>query len=648
MQLSVIIVNYNVKYFLEQCLCSLFAATEQIDAEVWVIDNASTDGSIDYLKPKFPRAFFIANAENVGFAKANNQILENCKGDLVLFLNPDTILPEDCLTTCIEFMRNAAVGGLGIRMIDGSGKFLPESKRSFPTPLTAFYKLIGLSSLFPSSKTFSRYSLAYLDQYKNHEVDVLAGAFLLSRKEILVELNGFDEAFFMYGEDIDLSFRIQKLGYKNVYFSESTIVHFKGESTRKGSLNYVKMFYLAMSVFVKKHYTGASARVFAFFIHVAIWLRAAVAALVRFVLRIGMPLLDAVIIYASFKITNYCWVKYVREGQGFVRQLVDISLPGFTLVFLATATLAGIYDNKYRPLKAVYAAFIAIVVNLAVYSLLPEKYRFSRGVILIGGFIALLLITFVRWILIKTRFVEDDIEDNKLLQTIIVGSNEEFSHVKELFTHAGWQERIIGRVAVNGDRRDALGTIDELVELIGSSQVREIIFCEGYLTYKAIISLIQKVPNGISVRFYSAKTDSIVGSDSKNRLGEYVSAHPNFAIKDEYQKRMKRIVDVFVATLLLITFPIQIVLLRYNWSKNAIAVLLGKKTWVGYLNHQDTLPSLIPGTLSVTGNPAFLQPHLTKDAISKLDYLYAKNYDWKQDITIILGAYKKFSLSSKS
>lgn len=292
MLLSVIIVNYNVKYFLEQCLCSLFAAIDSIDAEVWVVDNASTDGSIDYLKPKFPAANFIVNTVNVGFGKANNQALQICKGKYVLFLNPDTLLPEDSLNKCTTFMEtNDRAGALGIRMIDGSGTFLPESKRSFPSPMTSFYKLTGLSRLFPSSRIFSRYALTYLDEHQNHEVDVLAGAFLLARRDVLVQLKGFDETFFMYGEDIDLSFRIQKSGYKNFYFSESTIIHFKGESAKKGSLNYVKMFYEAMSIFVKKHYTGTSARFYVFFIQIAIWLRAAISAAGGFLAGSKKPLI---------------------------------------------------------------------------------------------------------------------------------------------------------------------------------------------------------------------------------------------------------------------------------------------------------------------------------------------------------------------
>lgn len=279
MQVSVIIVSYNVKFFLEQCLAALSKAIGKLESEVWVVDNASSDNSVDYLKTRFSWVNYIENSKNMGFAKANNEALKNCKGDYILFLNPDTLLPEDALIKCINFLnKNPGGGALGIRMIDGSGNFLPESKRAFPSLLTSFYKLIGLSRMFPTSAIFSRYSLGHLDQFKNHQVDVLSGAFLLARKDLLTQLKGFDEDFFMYGEDIDLSYRIQKAGYKNYYFSESTIIHFKGESTQKNSLKYVSVFYKAMSIFVKKHYANRSSYFLAEGITIAIRLRAGVSA----------------------------------------------------------------------------------------------------------------------------------------------------------------------------------------------------------------------------------------------------------------------------------------------------------------------------------------------------------------------------------
>ena len=260
MTLSIIIISYNVKYFLEQCLCSVTAAVSEFEVEIIVIDNCSSDDSIAYLQPHFPQVKYIQNKTNEGFAKANNRALQQASGDYILFLNPDTILAEDTLTSCVSFFQNHKnAGAVGVRMIDGSGAFLPESKRSFPSPMVSFYKLVGLSSLFSSSQYFGRYALGYLSETEVHKVDVIAGAFMMIPKKVLDITGGFDEQFFMYAEDIDLSYRIQKSGYHNYYLGNITIVHFKGESTKKGSFNYVQAFYNAMLLFVKKWYRGGSA-----------------------------------------------------------------------------------------------------------------------------------------------------------------------------------------------------------------------------------------------------------------------------------------------------------------------------------------------------------------------------------------------------
>jgi GT2 family glycosyltransferase len=252
--LSIIIVNYNVKYFLAQCLYALQKAITGIETEVIVIDNNSTDESVAYLQPQFPQVSFIANKENTGYAKASNQGWKMATGEHVLFLNPDTLVSEDCLQKSLAVLQEQAlVGALGIRMIDGSGKFLPESKRGFPTAAASFYKLSGLTSLFPHSKTIAKYYLGHLPEKENNEIEVISGAYLLVRKALLEKTGGFDENFFMYGEDIDLSYRILQAGYTNYYLADSTIIHFKGESTRK-NIKYVKLFYKAMSIFVKKHY----------------------------------------------------------------------------------------------------------------------------------------------------------------------------------------------------------------------------------------------------------------------------------------------------------------------------------------------------------------------------------------------------------
>ena len=263
MILSVVIVNFNVNYFLEQCLSSIKKAVNQSlllsgNTEVFIVDNASSDGSLAFLEPLYPEFHFIANRENTGFAKGNNQALPHCSGAFILFLNPDTIVAEDSLDQCLSFFQKQTdAGAVGVRMIDGSGIFLKESKRGFPSPMTSFFKMSGLAACFPSSRLFAAYYAGHLDPKANHPVEILSGAFMMVRKEVLEKTGGFDEQFFMYAEDIDLSYRIGKAGFQNYYLASTSIIHFKGESTRR-DIRYVKQFYFAMNQFMKKHFHGSS------------------------------------------------------------------------------------------------------------------------------------------------------------------------------------------------------------------------------------------------------------------------------------------------------------------------------------------------------------------------------------------------------
>ena len=254
MDLSIVIVNYNVKEFLQNLLHSIEKASSNISKEIIIIDNASDDGSVEVIKDKFPSTKLIENKINVGFGKANNQGLEIARGEHILFINPDCIVSEDTFDKLITFFEsNPNCGLAGCKILNSDGSLQLACRRSFPGPWTSFTKVTGLSGLFPNSKIFARYNLTYRDENKTYEVDAVSGSFMMMRRDVYKKTGGFDEQFFMYGEDLDLCYRVQKAGYKVFYVHNTQVIHYKGESTKRSNLDDTKLFYDAMHLFVKKH-----------------------------------------------------------------------------------------------------------------------------------------------------------------------------------------------------------------------------------------------------------------------------------------------------------------------------------------------------------------------------------------------------------
>ncbi len=345
------IVNYNVKALLEQTILSVKKSQNNLNIEIIVVDNQSMDGSCEMVKQKFKDVVLIENKINLGFSKANNQGIKIAKGKTVLILNPDTVLSEDTLTKCYEkLFSDSKIGAVGVRMIDGSGKFLPESKRGLPTPKVALFKMLGLSKIFPKSKSFGKYHLTYLSEFENHEVEVLSGAFMMIKKEVLEQIGYFDETFFMYGEDIDLSYRITQNGYKNFYVAETSIIHYKGESTKKISVNYVKVFYNAMAIFAKKHFSKNQSWLFSFIIFLAIWFRAFVALFNRIFKLSWQPLLDFTFIYLGCYAAMRYWEIYNKFviGGYYPPIYFQVHIPAYILVIILVKILFGSYQSRFN------------------------------------------------------------------------------------------------------------------------------------------------------------------------------------------------------------------------------------------------------------------------------------------------------------
>ncbi len=615
-----------------------------MEAEVVVIDNNSTDQSVEYLQPKFPRIRFVANRENTGFAKGCNQGLQLASGQYILFLNPDTIVPEDCFQKCISFLESQpGAGALGVRMLDGSGTFLKESKRSFPSPVTSLYKLFGLARLFSRSKTFSKYHLGHLNEHENHEVDVLAGAFMMIKKEVLDKVGSFDETFFMYGEDVDLSYRVQEAGYKNFYFAGSSIIHFKGESTRKGSMNYVRMFYNAMSLFVRKHYGGSRAGIFNFLIHLAIWFRAALSATGNFIRKIGLPLIDAGLIFLSFWSMKNIWIRFVRTDIHYENKLLWIAFSAYTVFYLITAYYAGLYDKWYKRSELVRSTLVATIVLLAAYALLPEQYRFSRGIILFGALLAFVLIGILRWILILTNVLSSNKEKQEELTTVIAASPAEYEEVVLLLKEAGIHQRLLGRVAPDETDATAISTWKKLPGLPLALPFREIIFCEGTLFFATIIEGIQQLPKGIITKIHAKGSASIVGSNSKDSSGEAVSKENGFKLSKPYNRRLKRLIDISTSFLALASFPLQLFIVKkpFKFLANCLAVLFASKTWIGYAVPEKNLPRLRQGVIACNGIPLPANQSLSTESLQMMDYWYARDYEPFADLKLFWKVYSR-------
>ena len=373
-------------------------------------------------------------------------------------------------------------GGLGVQMIDGKGKFLPESKRGLPSPSVAFYKMFGFSALFPRSRIFSKYHLGYLDKDRIHEVDVLAGAFMMVRKSVLEEIGLLDEDFFMYGEDIDLSYRITRAGYKNYYYPLTRIIHYKGESTRKSSLNYVFLFYNAMIIFARKHFSKENARMFSLLINLAIYLRAFISIMNRFLSRLVIPFSDALLIYGGIWFIKGYWEKHLifQSGGHYPMLFTLVAVPAYILIWLTSVYLSGGYDKPIRLRRIIQGMAIGTVIILVLYSLLPEYYRFSRALIIFGAVWGVLSMMFTRLILHVLNLNQFRINEDKNKRFIIIGEKQEAERVSELLKKTIVNPSFIGLVSFQHHRVNAngfIGHIGQIKEIIWIHNINEVIFC---------------------------------------------------------------------------------------------------------------------------------------------------------------------------
>ncbi len=645
-KLSVVIVNYNVKHFIEQCLFSVLKASENIACEVFVVDNNSVDGSVILIKEKFPDVHLIENKVNTGFSVANNQALRISQGEYVLLLNPDTVVQEDTFTKIVTFMdSHPDAGGLGVKMLDGQGNFAPESKRGLPTPEVAFYKMFGFSRFFPKSKRFGKYHLSYLSEDELNEIDVMSGAFMLIRKTVLDKIGFLDETFFMYGEDIDLSYRIKQAGYKNYYFPDTQIIHYKGESTKRSSLNYVVIFYKAMAIFSKKHFSGSHAFWFNALIHLAIFLKASLALLSRFLKAFTIPMLDfSLITLGLFLIKN---VYQHNSGIGehvYSEKLLSIAFPLYSLAWIIMVYFNGGYDKPIKLLKIVRGVLIGSVFILMAYSLLPESLRFSRALILLGTSWALCSFVMTRLLFHFLKFKSYTLSSAKTKRIAIIGEEEEFNRVSALLKETHANPSFVGFVSaeINGVHNPFfVGKINQIDEIIKVHQINEIIFCAKDISSQFIINnMLTLVSSGVDFKIAPPESLSIIGSHDVDTAGDLYVIDVN-SISKSNNKRNKRLLDIAISLLAIALSPI-LFLIQDNKNKyfiNCFNVLFGFYSWVGYGKISDkSLPEIKRSVLSPS---MFIESDSDHNKIKLANLRYAKDYRIEKDVMMLWKCLKK-------
>ena len=642
MKLSVIIVNYNVQYFLENCLNSVYNSSKDIDFEVLVVDNNSVDGSLEMLKEKFPQTTVIANKDNKGFSKANNQGIKIAKGEYVVLLNPDTVVEENTFKLCCNFMdANPKSGGLGVKMLDGKGNFLPESKRGLPTPAVAFYKIFGLSSLFPKSEKFGQYHLGHLSKDENHEIEILSGAFMMMRKSVLDEIGLLDESFFMYGEDIDLSYRITQAGYTNHYFSETQIIHYKGESTKKSSINYVFVFYRAMAIFAKKHFSNKNAQLFSTLINFAIYIRAGLAVLTRTIKHFLLPLVDGIVLASGVYLFKEYYednVKFV-SGGAYPEEVETFGIPIIILIYAFSLFFNGAYSIPTSFKKVLSGVLSGSALLLMVYSLLSENYRFSRAIILFTVIFAVFVIPLFRYILhlIKVR----KFTSNRAQRIAIVGKVDELNRITSFLKKTFIEpEKIINVNAENEGTYNSgfSARLYQLKDIIDIYDINEVIFCAKDLSSTQIIEQMGAIEKE-DVDFKIAPPESlyIIGSNSIESSGEYYIMASDTILKPVNQKN-KRTLDLFLSLFFILLSPLFFWFSaeKGSYFSNLFNVLFGKISFVGFYSSDELTDKNLKVKKGIL-NPTDLHDSfaLDQENIDQLNFEYGRDYSVGKDLEIV-------------
>ncbi|MEE9373578.1 MAG: glycosyltransferase [Saprospiraceae bacterium] len=608
--IAVIIVNYNVKAFLHFCLLSVYASTKNLNAQVIVVDNHSTDDSLEFLRAHHPKIKLISSHQNQGFAKACNIGFIASDARYILFLNPDMIIGEGCIAKCVtHFAESKNIGAIGIKLLDGKGTYLSESKRGMPNVKNTFFKQLGLNLVFPKSSFFNGYYLGHLSPHIIQEVDVLTGAFFFTTSDIFKKVDGFDNQFFMYGEDIDLSYRIQEKGYKIIYIPEPEAIHFKGESTKKTSLKYFDSFYGSMKLYVDKHYSARGRASFGIFLILGIFLSRVAHVLKKTIRTLVWPLLDTIVLCFILYTVAGLWATYFYQNPDhFQKSPLLINVVIYTTIWVSSLVFHGHY-NKYASITSTATALIkGLLLILAIYALLGDALRSSRAVILLGFGLIMVILPLLKLILIRFFYkkrnndVWVDKEDN-LLNDVL--------------------KRIGLKPSKNKNSFSKLFTI-------------------GNQSYQQMISEISLANGKFQPFFWDPKHQLLISSFEKKKQGLSLEGGRLFNITKPSAVFSKRIFDILASLIGFIFIPLSYAFAKKEnyYYKNLILIIKGKRTIFSYKNkthlalYKTELPEIKCGFW-----PIKTQMDIEEQILQMKDY--ALHYSIIKDVTLLLLHLKK-------
>lgn len=663
LQLSIIIVNYNVRDFLHQALRSLDKARSSLKSEIIVVDNASVDGSVEMLRARFPKVRLIANNVNLGFAKANNLALKAAKGEYCLLINPDTLVQEDTLRVMLEFFReNPDAGLVGCKILNPDGTFQLACRRSFPTPWVAFTKLFGLAALMPQSKMFGRYNLTYRNIDESCEVDAVSGSFMMIRRQVYQEMGGLDEEFFMYGEDLDWCYRIQHAGWKIFYVPRTSIIHYKGESTRRSSINEIRTFYEAMHLFVKKHYGRSN--LLARTLKIGISITATIALIRSLLSPLKYAIIDFLVVPMSMLCAEFLWRGGVFLYPSHAYPVVFV-VPA-TIVVGALYTL-GVYTTRSmsvsRSIVAVFFSYLIISSLVAFF----KTYAFSRMIVIISGILCVLFIP--GWRIALRAFGKARVGGRRSVlgkRTLIVGADSSAlqllsklrNYVAGDYEVVGFIDATMERVGKKINEVPIVGSYENIAKVAKEYRISDMIFSPQSISYTNILAMISKTrEQAINFHLVPNTMDVIIGKGSVDSLNEVPLIQISYNIEQPLHRMTKRLFDLLISGLLLISvYPILGLKERFRkklrpaFIRMMPSVFWGGSSLVGPPFKQR---GFVQRTLYI-GKPGLagmvqLQGNrpLADDEIDQLNLYYARNQSVMLDIEILLKTWLKARTEKK-